>query len=154
MNIFVLERDAVGAAVAQCDRHVVKMPLESAQMACTIAWGHGFAAPYKPTHAKHPCTVWSGSSLEAFEWLLAHGLALCAEYSLRYGREHKSEAVLRAVSSISDLKSSLPDTPMPPFAQAMPDLYRSPDAVVAYRAFYKGEKAKFATWRSAPPAWW
>ena len=32
MNIFVLDRDPVVAAQMQCDRHVVKMVLESAQM--------------------------------------------------------------------------------------------------------------------------
>lgn len=154
MNIFVLEPDPVGAAVAQCDKHVVKMPLESAQMLCTVARQYGFDAPYRPTHSKHPCTLWAGSSVEAFDWLLQHGLALCSEYQTRYGKEHKCQAVLRAVGDTEGLRQSLPQSPMAAFAQAMPDQYRQPDAVQAYRAFYKGEKARFATWRSNPPSWW
>lgn len=154
MNIFVLERDPVGAAVSQCDKHVVKMPLESAQMLCTVARSHGFDAPYRATHAKHPCTLWAGSSVEAFDWLLQHGLALCDEYSRRYDREHKCGAVLKAVGSTQGIRQRLADSPMAPFAQAMPDQYRGPDAVSAYRAFYRGEKSAFATWRSTPPSWW
>ena len=35
MNIFYLDTDPVLAAQMQCDKHVVKMILESAQMLCT-----------------------------------------------------------------------------------------------------------------------
>ena len=34
MNIFILSEDPVDAAVAQLDKHIVKMPLETAQMLC------------------------------------------------------------------------------------------------------------------------
>jgi len=52
------------------------------------------------------------------------------------------------------LRVALPDRPMLPFAQAMPDQYRQSDTVAAYRAFYRGEKARFATWKGNTPAWW
>ena len=32
MNIFILDQDPIAAAVQQCDKHIVKMVLESAQM--------------------------------------------------------------------------------------------------------------------------
>ena len=35
MNIFYLDKDPVVAAQMSCDKHVVKMILESAQMLCT-----------------------------------------------------------------------------------------------------------------------
>jgi len=35
MNIFYLDKDPVKAAQYSCDKHVVKMILESAQMLCT-----------------------------------------------------------------------------------------------------------------------
>ena len=35
MNIFYLDKDPVKAAKYSCDKHVVKMILESAQMLCT-----------------------------------------------------------------------------------------------------------------------
>jgi hypothetical protein len=41
---------------------------------------------------------------------------------------------------------------MTPFALAMPDKYKSPDAVQSYRDFYLGEKMRFAKWaHSTPP---
>jgi hypothetical protein len=41
------------------------------------------------------------------------------------------------------------------FAQAMPDAYKNQDAVAAYRAYYLGEKARFAKWRMGNiPTWW
>ena len=38
MNIFVLDRDPELAAKYHCDKHVVKMVLESAQMMCAAHW--------------------------------------------------------------------------------------------------------------------
>ena len=35
MNIFILDQDPIAAAVQQCDKHIVKMVLESAQMMST-----------------------------------------------------------------------------------------------------------------------
>ena len=55
MNIFILSEDPVDAAVAQLDKHIVKMPLETAQMLCA-AYPVG-VAPYKKTHYNHPSTV-------------------------------------------------------------------------------------------------
>ena len=40
MNIFVLDLDPQKAAEYHCNKHVVKMILESAQMLCTAHWTH------------------------------------------------------------------------------------------------------------------
>ena len=54
MNIFVVDEDPEIAARQLCDKHVVKMILESAQMLCTVALEHGYeGAPYKKAHPKH-----------------------------------------------------------------------------------------------------
>lgn len=90
MNIFVLDRDPVIAARMQCDKHVVKMVLESTQMLCT-AYDD---APYKHTHKNHPCSVWSRDNLFNHMWLLVHAYALADEYSRRYNKTHKCEEVL------------------------------------------------------------
>ena len=52
MNIFVLDEDPVVAATMSCDKHVVKMILETAQMLSTVAHSHGHEAPYRATHKK------------------------------------------------------------------------------------------------------
>jgi hypothetical protein len=41
MNIFVLDEDPVISAQMQCDKHIVKMPLETAQMLCSVFHRHG-----------------------------------------------------------------------------------------------------------------
>ena len=46
----------------------------------------------------------------------------------------------------------LPDVPMTPFALAMPDQYKSDDAVHSYRRYYRLQKP-FATWRNQKPNW-
>jgi len=158
MNIFVLHRSPVVSAKMACDKHVVKMALETAQMLCTVAIEHGHKDPclYKPVHAKHPCTIWAGENVANWAWLCKHGIALCKEYSFRYGKTHKCEDVIRTIyrdrlgpSGIVCL------TGMTPFAQAMPDQYKHKDPVVAYRAYYRGEKHAFARWtKREQPTWW
>jgi len=152
MNIFVVDEDPVIAARQLCDKHVVKMILETAQMLCTVAHEHGFDAPYRKTHPKHPCTLWAGKTGDNWSWLLQHGLAMCAEYTRRYGRVHKSEEVIMWCARLPIQFAGARH--LTPFAQAMPEQYRNDCAVTAYRAYYHGEKANFATWKSEVPQWW
>ena len=151
MNIFVVDRDPVVAAQQLCDKHVVKMILETAQMLCTVAHQQGFNAPYKVAHPKHPCTLWAGKSADNWQWLITHGLAMAKEYTRRYGKVHKSEEVIKWCAR---LPVSFTEKGLTPFAQAMPVEYKNPCPVTAYRAYYHGEKARFATWKSEVPKWW
>ena len=114
MNIFVLHQDPVAAAQMQCDKHVVKMIVESAQMLSTahrMLDGTVQIAPsksgkrmvkhyrlfddpemdqllYKAVHYKHPCTVWTMESAQNYMWHWRHLDALCEEYTYRYGKIH------------------------------------------------------------------
>ena len=151
MNIFVLHNDPSTAAQMQCDKHVVKMILETAQMLCTVAHGKDFVAPYKATHKNHPCTLWAALSVQNWNWLVDHGLALCAEYTKRYGKIHKSQ---QHIEWCQQIPITLPSIGLTPFAQAMPVEYKDSCAVTAYRAYYHGEKARFAKWKTQPPSWW
>lgn len=152
MNIFVLDRNPVRAAQMSCDRHVVKMILETAQMLSTVHQGYGVAKTYKATHAHHPCTVWASQTAHNYAWLLKHGLALCEEYTLRYKRVHKTESLLRG--ELHCLPRNIPLLGQTEFAQAMPDEYRNENAVIAYRTYYIHAKESIAKWtiRDAP-AW-
>ena len=71
MNIFVLDESPVTSAQMQCDKHIVKMPLETAQMLCSVwhRYGVGDLVPYKEVHKKHPCTLWAGDSMDNYDWL-------------------------------------------------------------------------------------
>lgn len=156
MNIFVLDEDPHRAAQYACDKHVVKMILETAQLLCA-AYPDGYrcsecgAVPYKKTHYNHPCGKWTRASVSNFEWLVEHGRELCREYTLRYGKHHKSGAVIEYCASHIP---SLPDIGLTDFAQAMPDEYKRTDPVAAYREYYKFEKSGFATWKTEKPYWY
>lgn len=152
MNIFILSEDPLEAARMQCDSHVVKMILESGQMLC--AAHEPGAAPWKRTHYNHPCAVWARASTENYNWLAAHGLELCAEYTRRYGRRHRAEDVLLWCSE--NVPRTVPEGPLTPFAIAISDpKYHLNDVVSSYRAYYIGVKSRFARWRYCdPPAWW
>lgn len=152
MNIFVLSEDPIEAAQMMCDKHVVKMILESGQMLCA-AHPEG-EAPWKRTHYNHPCTVWTRTSSANYEWLAAHGLALCEEYTRRYGRRHASEDVL--IWCAEHVPEAVPKGPQTPFAVAIRNQeYHLGDAVSSYRAYYLGDKVRFARWRYCePPTWW
>ena len=148
MNIFVLDENPIIAARYACDKHVVKMILESAQMLCSVH-PEG-AAPYKRSFYNHPCTKWVRASTHNYSWLIAHAYALCSEYTNRYDKVHKTQKV---IEWCDENRPELPHIGLTPFAQAMPEQYKNNDIVEAYRAYYIGEKKDFATWKSETPYW-
>lgn len=139
------------AAQLQFDKHVVKMTLETAQLLCSAVNLAGGTSPYKTTHKNHPSAVWARSSKQNFEWLVLHGLALSKEYTYRYNKVHACEKVIADCSRQSAL---FPDLSLLPFAQAMPDEYKNPDPVAAYRAYCVGAKADMAAWIKRPKPDW
>ncbi len=151
MNIFVLYQDPILAAKHQIDKHIVKMPLETAQL-LSSAFEPG-EAPYKRSHYNHPSNKWCRESKENYLWLIEHGLGLGDEFKGRYGKEHKSvEVILWCKKNIKKLnfeKKELTD-----FAQAMPIEYKDPSAVKAYRNYYLGAKKDIASWKRNKPDWW
>ena len=159
MNIFVLSGDPTEAAIAQINKHVVKMPLETAQMLCA-SYPDGIA-PYKKTHYNHPCTIWSRECIENFEWLIDHGMALCQEYTHRYGRRHKCQDV---IEWCRDHPPELPSLGgKTAFAVAISDNqqcksipnFNSLSVVDKYRLYYLYDKAYIASWKNRdPPSWW
>jgi hypothetical protein len=151
MNIFILHKNPKIAAGMQCDKHVVKMILESAQMLCS-PFVNG-EAPYKRAYYNHPCSVWARKSAQNYNWLINHGHAISNEYTNRYQKIHKSSKVIEWCE-LNWHQLNLPNIGLTPFAQAMPEQYKAPCAVTAYRSYYKGEKAYFAKWTNKKaPAW-
>ncbi len=146
MNIFFLSLDPKLAAEYHCDKHVVKMILESAQL---LYSAHHVLNPeglpegaYKKTHIKHPCSLWVRESLANYRWLVNLGWYLCKEYQFRYGetKTHKTEAHILWLRDHPP--PSLLDVGFTLFRQAMPDEYKRDDAVEAYRVYYRENKVK------------
>ena len=94
MNIFFLDADPKYAAQMQCDKHVVKMVLETAQMLSTAARAQGHDVGYKSAYPKHPMTLWVSQNADNFRWAWLHGMSLAKEYTNRYDRIHKSQEIL------------------------------------------------------------
>lgn len=158
MNIFVLDRDPIAAARQQCDKHVVKMVLETAQL-LSVAHRLGPHADdplveglYKVTHQNHPCALWARETNANYVWLEIHLHGLLEEYTRRYKKVHKVEREILPL--LVRLPNPAPTGLLTPFPQAMPDEYRDEDAVVAYRRYYVAEKAAIASWRTGSiPGW-
>lgn len=141
MNIFYLSHDPVKAAQVQYNKHVVKMILETAQLLCTAhhELGSTINIPYKATHKNHPSAIWVRSSAEAYMWAYEHMLALGAEYTKRYGKEHLTIAKCRDL--LYTLPLGIPNIPFEQPPQCMPDQYKvDGDSVAAYWNYYENEK--------------
>ena len=139
MNIFYLDQDIQTCAVAHCDKHVIKMILESAQILCSVLHKTGQDAPYRLTHRNHPCVLWAGESLENWLWLRDLTAALNQEYKFRFNHitDHKS---FTAVYSLDF--PVIGDKGMTERPQVMPEIYQTPgDPITAYRQYYMAEKA-------------
>jgi len=164
MNIFVLDEDPRMAAQMLCDKHVVKMILETFQLLCGAnhVLSESKDIPYKLTHKNHPCSIWTRECLGNYLWLLRHGVSLLREYTHRYNKIHKCSFTFDWCSkNVPKHFISITGYPRPldlkDFAQCMPDEYKvEGDAVKAYRQYYIGEKLGFAKWTKDPtrkPSW-
>lgn len=149
MNIFVLDHDPKIAAQYHHDKHVVKMILETTQLLSTAYSKHGEIGPYKPTHAGHPCAIWAAQTQTNYRWLWKLGWALCEEYSYRF--DDKEHACQRVLALLRFPPAALKAHGFTRFVQCMPDNYKASDSVVAYRAYYIGQKMVGNTWRRRGP---
>jgi hypothetical protein len=154
MNIFVLDTDPYAAARMMCDKHVVKMVLETGQILSTVHRAHGSDDDrlYRTTHQHHPCTVWAGASRLNYKWVVDHFTALALEYNHRYGRNHKTWSDLFSV--VEHCPAGITHDDQTPFALAMPDEYKTDCPVQSYRNYYMGEKMNMLVYTNrAVPDW-
>jgi len=144
MNIFFLYSNPKQAAEAHCDKHVVKMIIETAQLLYSAHWMTNSLLPanaYKLAHKNHPSAIWARESLTNYMWLCSLGWWLCKEYQFRYGETklHKSE---EHIVWLLNNPPKLPFIGMTPIRLAMPDEYKQADPIQAYRTFYIESKLK------------
>jgi len=148
VNIFHLHKDTEICARYHCDKHVVKMILETGQMLSTAYQRHcGIDdSLYKPAYAKHPMTIWVGESLGNYLWsldLLGH---LLNQYRYRYNNKvHSTGRILNNLLKLTDKvkdKFKYKSFLIPPLC--MPDEYKEDNYIQSYRNYYVGEKKRFA----------
>lgn len=95
MNIFYLDSAWHLAARHLCDRHVVKMTLETTQILCSIHHYVGNTqVPYRKSHINHPCCVWSRQSFTNWLLLMNYGRFLASEYTFRYNKTHACAKIM------------------------------------------------------------
>lgn len=136
MNIFVIHKCPFLAARLMCDKHVVKMILESAQLLSTAHHiNKSDIIAYRPTHTKHRCTLWVSSTSANYEWLFTHMIGLMNEYTYRYGKIHLCSYLIQDLA-INPCKYGL----LEPFALAMPVEHQNYEsAIECYRSYYKSK---------------
>lgn len=167
MQIFFLSRDPRRAAQYACDKHAVNQPKESLQIISTVwyvlypsQWKIYFARGWllRPwTNPKHPVVLWAMDTTGNYVWLLNHFGAQLEEYTARYNKVHAYQTCYNNIVTMMPDPSFERDDfePMKLEFQAIPVELKQEDAVQAYRAFYRRDKARFAKWaHSDPPEWW
>jgi hypothetical protein len=153
MNIFYLSRNPVECSQQHNDKHCIKMILEYAQLLSTA---HHLIdgttdGIYKPTHKNHPSAVWVRQSVEHYGYVRDLLVALCDEYTHRYGKVHKTERTVLPQLLLPPKNMPLNGGwTLPP--QCMPPEYKAPCTIQAYRTYYSEAKAHFSKWtnRKAP----
>ena len=144
MNIFHLHKVPKVCAEYHCDKHVVKMILETAQMLSTAYQKHCGLDDYlyKPAYPKHPMTIWVGDSIENYKYALMLGTELGKQYTKRYRKIHKSSniiSLLRGIGRVWNVEDNFPSVKFTPPPQCMPDEYKHEDYITAYKQYYIGE---------------
>lgn len=163
MNIFILHKTPKINAKYHCDKHVIKMILESVQMLYTAHWilqldDDWFfncklktnSKPYKKVHVNHPCTKWVRESVSNYRYLCVLTMSLCEEYTYRYKKIHKCQKHINWLyKNIPPIeKKELTD-----FAQAMTN-HDLNNPIKAYRNYYIKEKKHFAKWTKRKKPFW
>lgn len=164
MNLFVVDENPEIAAKQLCNKHIVKMPTETANMLLWPFQKLGAELPktksntiIKLSHENHPATKWLMESYDNYVWAFLHLEALCIEYKKRFKRTHFAENYLNFCSERMGM-CPFPTIERTPFVKCFSiykDVITEPDPVKAYRQFYILDKP-FARWPSidAIPDWW
>ena len=114
-----------------CDKHVVKMIVESTQILSTCHHIYNSKLKdkvYKKTHINHPCVIWVCNSKSNYNWLVNHLDELYKEYFLRYNKKkHKSQLIFKYVKKAP---INLKDIGLAKFIQAIPEEFKSKTAIM------------------------
>lgn len=178
MNIFLLDKNPQVCASYHCDKHVIKMILETAQLLSTahrlldgkesierinnrnykrwILNDDRDSVIYKSTHINHPSAKWV--RLNKQNYLFAYNLfvELSLEFKERFNKDHLSFVKLKDILKYtpSNLVKDSTIFSMTKEYQAMPLEYKNIDPIVAYRNYYKKTKNHLFTWKNKKiPEW-
>lgn len=159
-----------------CDKHVVKMIIEYAQLMSTshrILDGEEYIDKtsngrrikrwrmqdekyenglMKASHINHPSNIWVRASRQNYTWLLKMWLHLLAEYTHRYGKQHACE---KYIDFLYVTPNNIPDLPFTNPTPAMPEECKiTNNSLASYHKYYVEKKVTFAKWTKRDrPKW-
>lgn len=176
MNIFYLDADPKTCAAMHCDKHVVKMIIEYAQLMSTahrILDGKEYidvtangrkikrwrmedskyeSGLMKASHINHPSAVWTRKTKQNYIWLNRMWNYLLLEYTHRYGKRH---ACANYMELLYMWPENISDGPFTPPTPAMPDDCKiANDSVGSYHKYYIEKKNHFAKWTNREMPFW
>lgn len=179
INIFYLHNEPVECAKLHTDKHVVKMILEYAQLLSTahrvldgvITEGVSSTGRkrksyvlsdsrenilYSATHINHPSAIWVRKSKENYIWLSNMLIALCEEYTYRYGKTHKVERDGLCFVLLKNIPKNIGNEGWSEPTPAMPDTYKvNSNSIKSYINYYVGAKQHLASWKKREkPDWY
>lgn len=179
MNIFYLHNDPTECAKLHNNKHVVKMILEYAQLLSTahryldgnVTVGLSVSGRkrttyildstlnsilYASTHINHPSAIWVRKSPENYIWLANMLIALCEEYTYRYGKTHKVERDGLCYVLLKNIPKNIGNEGWSEPTPAMPDEFKVPgNSIQAYINYYVGAKKHLANWKKRTiPSWY
>jgi hypothetical protein len=176
MNIFYLDSNPKICAEMHCDKHVVKMIIEYAQLMSTahrILDGEEYIDKtangrrikrwrmkdeifenglMKASHINHPSNVWVRASKENYMWLNRMWIYLLHEYTHRYGKVH---ACAKYMDVLYVPPNKIPNVSFTDPTPAMPDECKiANDSIASYHKYYIEKKVSFAKWtKRNRPQW-
>ena len=159
-----------------CDKHVVKMIIEYAQLMSTahrildgkeyidktangrsirrwrmenLEYENGLM---KASHINHPSNVWVRTSKENYLWLCQMWLWLMKEYTYRYSKHHSCE---NRVEYLMDAPKNILAASFTDPTPAMPDECKiQGNSIASYHKYYLEKKIHFAKWtKRERPNW-
>lgn len=177
MNIFYISEDAKTCAEYHCDKHVVKMIIEYAQLMSTshrVLDGEEYIDKtsngrrikrwlmpnvsyetnlMKASHVNHPSNIWTRANKANYVWLYRMWHYLLKEYTHRYGKHHACE---KYAEYLYLNPQNIPDGTFTQPTLAMPDDCKiAGDSLASYRKYYIYKKSEFAKWtKRESPMWY
>ena len=164
MNLFILALLQKQIAEWMFDKHIVKIILEAVQMLCSAKQILDPDDPendklYKIAHKNHPVSIWVRKSKKNYIWTLILVYEMHKEWRYRFGHSenkyHKSFLVAGQLIKRMPSDDKFECIELTPFAQAMPDEYKSDDPIESYKKYYKSpQKSHLAKWtKREKPEW-
>ena len=150
MNVFPLDDNLVISATYHVDSHIVKIPLECAQMLSTACRLYGYDVGYQKTHIYHPMSVWVRESYSNYKWMIDYAKSLNEEWKYRFKHtvNHKAFDVIMSLPNMLG-NGKLKDVGLTKMPLCMPDHCKVfGDTVASYRKYYVTEKRHLAKWKS------